>query len=337
MFIALEGIGGSGKGTLKEKITALLDEHQIPNVITREPGGTPIAEQLRTLVREGFNIGGEQLFAQPMATALLFNAARSEHVEMTIKPSLEEGKVVICDRFCDSTFTYQSVFMGIPMEKLAILHKLVIGVYPDMTFLLDCPAYIAVKRVTDWEKSKDQFDRVTLDKQEEMRQRYLDLAKANPDRYTVIDASGDPESVYSQVLPVLTALLCKRNIEMMVGTRSNPYRVSVQELRLKHEIFCSSQGHPAVIQDVDKLHGFINEKIGKEIEDISAKVWNDLIITHENREAAEEAFKTSANDLLPASRKKLINFKIIAERVSPDSVEIGLIDPGISGKDKDDK
>jgi dTMP kinase len=198
MFIALEGIGGSGKGTLKIKMADLMVERNIPFVSTREPGGTSIAEQLRELVRSGFKDAGDVLFANPMATTLLFNAARSEHWVDLIQPSLKEGKVVLCDRFCDSTFTYQSVFMGVDIKKLKQLHDMVIGAKPSMTFLLDCPAEIAMSRVTDFEKSRDQFDRAGLDMQEQMRQLYLKLAAEDPGRYRVIDASGTPESVWEQ-------------------------------------------------------------------------------------------------------------------------------------------
>lgn len=201
MFIALEGIGGSGKGTLKTKLQALMVEKNIPHILTREPGGTSIAEHLRTLVREGFVVDGETQFATPMATALLFNAARSEHWVDLILPALHEGKVVLTDRFCDSTFTYQSVFMGVEIETLKQLHTLVIGVQPAITFLLDCPAEIAMARVTDFEKSRDQFDRAGLDKQERMREVYLELANEAPLRYRIIDASGTPESVWEQVEP----------------------------------------------------------------------------------------------------------------------------------------
>lgn len=202
MFIALEGIGGSGKGTVKTRMADMLVAKNIPHVLTREPGGTPIAERLRTLVREGFAVDGQVQFATPMATALLFNAARSEHVVDLIQPSLNNGKVVICDRFCDSTFTYQSVFMGIEVEKLKQLHDLVIGVRPDVTFLLDCPAEIAMARVTDFEKSRDQFDRAGVDKQERMREVYLELSVTRPGLYHLIDASGTPESVWEQIEPL---------------------------------------------------------------------------------------------------------------------------------------
>lgn len=202
MFIALEGIGGSGKGTVKTKMMNLMVDKNIPHIMTREPGGTPIAEYLRSLVREGFVIDGETQFATAMATALLFNAARSEHLVDLIQPALRIGKVVLTDRFCDSTLTYQSVFMGIEIEKLKQLHDLVIGVRPDVTFLLDCPAEIAMGRVTDHEKSSDQFDRAGLDKQEHMREVYLELAVTRPGLYHLIDASGSPESVWEQVEPL---------------------------------------------------------------------------------------------------------------------------------------
>lgn len=198
MFIALEGIGGSGKGTLKTKMVDLMTERGVDFISTREPGGTPIAEQLRELVRSGFRTDGCVEFASPMATALLFNAARSEHWVDLIQPSLMKGKVVLCDRFCDTTFTYQSVFMGVDIEKLKQLHAMVIGAKPSMTFLLDCPAEIAMARVTDFEKSRDQFDRHGYELQEQVRQLYLKLAAEEPHRYRIIDSSGTPESVWEQ-------------------------------------------------------------------------------------------------------------------------------------------
>jgi dTMP kinase len=202
MFIALEGIGGTGKGTLKTQLFELMEKKGIPHIKTREPGGTPIAEHLRELTRSGFRIDGGVEFATPMATALLFNAARSEHWATLIEPALKDDYLVLTDRFCDSTFTYQSVFMGIDIEKLKQLHDMVIGVYPTMTFLLDCPAEIAMARVTDFEKSRDQFDRIGVEKQERMREVYLELAAAEPHRYYVIDASGTPEHVWAQVEPL---------------------------------------------------------------------------------------------------------------------------------------
>lgn len=207
MFIVLEGIGGSGKGTLMIRLCELMKAQGIAHVRTREPGGTPIAERLRGLVREGFPFDGEQHFANPWATTLLFNAARSQHVEELIIPSIRQDKVVLSDRFCDSTFVYQSVFMGLELDKLKTLHNLAIGIYPDMTFLLDCPAETANNRVTPQEKNDDQFDRASLDKQEGIRQAYLELAKEHPERYCVVDASGTPESVWEQVEPYFTANL----------------------------------------------------------------------------------------------------------------------------------
>ena len=199
MFIALEGIGGSGKGTLMVRLCELMQTRGIAHVRTREPGGTPIAERLRELIRSGVTTDGERHFATPWATALLLNTSRAQHVEELIIPSIRQDKVVLCDRFCDSTFVYQSAFMGLELDKLKTLHDLVIGVYPDMTFLLDCPAEIANNRVTPQEKNDDQFDRASLDKQEGMRQAYLELAKEHPERYCVVDASGTPESVWEQV------------------------------------------------------------------------------------------------------------------------------------------
>lgn len=208
MFIAIEGIGGTGKTTMKAQVGGLFFAlvPEIPLVQTREPGGTGCAEHLRTLLREGFPCGDK---LDPMGVALLFNTARADLMAKVVNPALSEGKLVLTDRFCDTTFAYQSVVDGIPLDKLIALHEAAIGVYPDMTFILDAPAEVANARVSAEEKATDRFDREGLEKQEAMRQVYLKLARDNPKRYVVVDATKDVRGVYAEMYPHLMGLVQK--------------------------------------------------------------------------------------------------------------------------------
>jgi len=207
LFISFEGIGGSGKSSICRRVGALL-ESRLPGefLITREPGGTPHAEYLRDLLRGGFP-GLKDHKLDPMAVALLFNVARQDHVAKLIQPALAEGKIVITDRFCDTTFAYQHVYNELPLEKLRQLHDVAIGTYPEVTFLMDCPAEIAAQRVSADEKTADMFDSATLAMQEQMRRTYLDIARDEPVRYVVVDASRSAEDVLADVFRHMHAII----------------------------------------------------------------------------------------------------------------------------------
>lgn len=269
MFIALDGIGGTGKGTLRNRLVEYMQEEKISYVQTREPGGTPIAERLRTYVREGFNLGGDEMFAQPMATTLLFNAARSEHKDRLIIPYLNKGHVVLTDRFCDSTFVYQSVVSGIDLQVLRAIHDLAIGIYPNYTFILDCPAHIAMSRVTSYERGSDQWDRADELMQEKMRLTYLELANQDPGRYIVIDASGTPESVYEQAIHYYKQLMAFHAkgedrepvisgsdivVSAEKGLVPHPHFKQPTSLGLFEKAFKSSQERPKINPDY-AIHG----------------------------------------------------------------------------------
>ncbi|MNM18515.1 Thymidylate kinase [compost metagenome] len=216
-FFALEGIGGSGKTSVWNKLNSWLEEHgEIPWVAVREPGGTPHAEFIRNLVNTGFPGLEEQPALDPMGVALLFNVCRVDLTNKVIRPALEAGKVVLTDRYCDTTFAYQSVFNGLDMYDLMGLHDDVISMYPNWTYLLDCPGEIATQRVSAEEKARDQFDRAGVEKQEAMRQAYLTLARRNPGRYVIIDATQSPDDVAEQVL--------KHMIDSIVLWKSNSVR-----------------------------------------------------------------------------------------------------------------
>lgn len=203
MFTAVEGIGGAGKSTVLAKVhNWLYDQPGLEWIGVREPGGTPHAEHIRRLVKEGFP--GLDTALDPMGVALLFNAARIDLTNKVIRPETAQGKLVISDRYCDSTFAYQSVYNGLPLDVLTRLHDTVIGLYPQWTYLLDCPGEVANARVSSEERAADQFDRAGIDKQEAMRQTYLQLAERAPGRYVVIDATQSPEIVAEQVISHLS-------------------------------------------------------------------------------------------------------------------------------------
>lgn len=205
LFVVLEGIGGVGKTTVRIGITQLMSFVKVTPVHTREPGGTGCAEHIRTLVKEGFPGTDEKM--SPMGVALLFNAARADHMAKVIQPALDNQQFVLCDRFCDSTFTYQHVVNGLPLQQLYDLHELVIGRFPDMTFILDAPAEVAAARLSDHEKAHDQFDRAAIEQQEAMRQAYLTLARENPHRYCVVDATKSKSEVFDQITPKIDELI----------------------------------------------------------------------------------------------------------------------------------
>lgn len=205
LFVALEGIGGVGKSTVRDGMTQLMSFVGVTPVTTREPGGTDCAEHIRKLVKEGFPGTSEKM--SPMGVTLLFNAARADHMAKVIQPALDDNRFVLCDRFCDSTFTYQHVINGVPLDKLGDLHKLVIGKFPDMTFILDAPAEVAAQRLSAHEKAHDQFDRAGIEKQEAMRQAYLTLARENPHRYFVVDATKSKSEVFDLVCPKIDELI----------------------------------------------------------------------------------------------------------------------------------
>jgi len=204
MLIAVEGIGGAGKSTFTEWAVHLLNEWGVPCLYTREPGGTKGAEVLRQYCRNG--IPGESSPLEPMTVALLFNASRSENIGKVIKPALEEGKVVITDRFADSTFVHQHHVNGCDMASLVGIHQLAIGLYPELTFILDAPAEVADSRLSEQEKATDVFDRAAFTVKERLRKEYLMIAERYPERYVVLDATLPLGKLFDSALPHLEAI-----------------------------------------------------------------------------------------------------------------------------------
>ncbi|WP_149142329.1 dTMP kinase [Gemmobacter caeruleus] len=196
-FLSLEGIDGSGKSTqgrlLAEALRGL--GHEV--VLTREPGGSPGAEEIRRLVLEG---AVDRWSAE--TELLLFTAARRDHLEKTIRPALARGAVVITDRFADSSRMYQGISRGDLAGMVDALHALMIGVEPDLTLLIDIDPEVGLARAVAREGSEQRFEDMGLDLQRRMRAGFLALAAAHPARFRVIDGARAPAEVAAEVLAV---------------------------------------------------------------------------------------------------------------------------------------
>ena len=199
IFITLEGGDGAGKTTQIRLLSEALRAQGRDVVLTREPGGTPEAEKIRDfLVKRD---GGDWT---PMAECLLLYAARQMPVENLIKPALAEGKIVISDRFADSTRAYQSFGHGLPLETVESLNKISLGDFaPDLTFILDLPVEVGVaragKRMADDNSQEDRFERIGGGFHERLRQGFLEIAKRDADRCVVIDATRSVEQIAADI------------------------------------------------------------------------------------------------------------------------------------------
>ncbi len=201
-FITFEGGEGSGKTTQVQLLAQRLRAKGIDPILTREPGGSPFAEQVRNLA-----LDPETAPHSPLSEALLFYAARADHIEKLIRPALVAGRWVISDRFSDSTRVYQVEAGGLPLEVFKALELIVVKLtYPDLTFILDIPAEAGLSRATTRRLARaiagddaDAYERRDVEFHERLRQGFLDIAKGEPRRCKVIDGTGPPEQVAAEV------------------------------------------------------------------------------------------------------------------------------------------
>ncbi|MDR9427012.1 MAG: dTMP kinase [Salibaculum sp.] len=190
MFITFEGIDGSGKSTQARLLAKRLPDA----VLTREPGGSPGAEEIRQLLLTG---DPDRWSAE--TEILLFTAARRDHLEKTILPALEAGRTVICDRFADSTRIYQGATRGDLRASVDRLHSLMIGREPDLTFVIDMDPALALERGLARASGEDRFEDFGLGFQETLRHGFLQLAETHAARCVVIDGNRAPEAVAAEV------------------------------------------------------------------------------------------------------------------------------------------
>lgn len=188
-FITFEGIEGSGKTTLARRIALAFRAVGVEVVETREPGGTPPAEAIRAaLLHPDFQW-------DPWAEVFAMLAARRENVAKVIRPALQRGAVVICDRFMDSTYAYQGYARGLPLRVLARLHRHVIDhIRPNLTFLVDLPVEESMRRLVQ----KDRFEQETIDFHRRVREGYLKLARRARKRFVVLDGTQAPNDLFEK-------------------------------------------------------------------------------------------------------------------------------------------
>jgi dTMP kinase len=194
-FISFEGIDGSGKSTQVRALAATLRARGAVVVETREPGGAPGAELIRRLLVEG-----DTARWSPESEILLFTAARRDHLERTIRPALDEGATVICDRFADSTRVYQGVARADLRAMVDALHALAIGIEPDLTLILDIDPETALGRGLARGGGEDRFERFGSEFQARLRAGFLALAAEFPARCRVIPAAGPADAVAARVV-----------------------------------------------------------------------------------------------------------------------------------------
>lgn len=201
-FITIEGGEGVGKTTNIDFIKAMLNEAGIDFIATREPGGTPLAETIRDLL-----LDAKQQSMSDDTELLLMFAARAQHLNELIKPALESGQWVLCDRFTDATYAYQGGGRGIDNDRIAQLENWVQGeLRPDVTLLLDVPVALGMERAAN-RSEPDRFEQEKLAFFERVRATYLARAEADPDRYRIIDASLALEDVQDQIKDVMQSVL----------------------------------------------------------------------------------------------------------------------------------
>jgi len=215
LFVTFEGGEGAGKSTQIRLLADALRQRGRPVLMTREPGGSPGAEATRHVLLSG----AAQSFGIRME-AILFAAARSDHVEEVIRPALAEGAIVLCDRFMDSSRVYQGITGNLEPPFIEALERVAInGVMPDCTIIFDLPATIGLERVrrraaapngaAGEDVELDRFEKEELDTHEKRREAFLDIAAADPDRCRVIDATQQPETIAAAVLSIVEAALAR--------------------------------------------------------------------------------------------------------------------------------
>ncbi len=209
MFISLEGIEGCGKTTQLDHISVFLENIGRPFVVTREPGGTDIGKKIRSILLDP---ASHDLV--PTAELLLYMADRAQHINSVIKPRLAEGKIVVCDRYYDATVAYQGFARGLGVNYIRDLHRMILEDFkPDLTILLDLSPRTGLSRA--WQEldsgnrsgAESRFEEEAISFHEKVRAGYLEIARLEPKRFKIIDASPEIDTVQTEIQKVLTGYL----------------------------------------------------------------------------------------------------------------------------------
>jgi dTMP kinase len=202
LFVTFEGGEGSGKSTQIPRLAARVRERGLDPLVTREPGGTPVAEGIRTLLLD------PALAPGAIAEALLMEAARAELVATAIRPALEAGRVVLCDRYADSTLAYQGAGRGLDLKMLREWNRIATGgLVPALTLLFDLDPEVGLSRREDAAGVPNRLDRESLAFHARVRAQFLELARAEPRRFMVIDAARTTERIEAEAWAALTSSL----------------------------------------------------------------------------------------------------------------------------------
>ena len=206
LFITFEGGEGSGKSTALRKISELLIEKGYETVLTREPGGTPISEEIREVILDKKNTDMDK-----RTEAHLYAASRRQHLVQKVWPALKEGKIVLCDRYLDSSLAYQGGARGIGLEEVLNINLFATeNTYPDLTLLFDIDPKVGLARIAaNASREVNRLDLEKLSFHEGVRKTFLELAARYPERFVIIDASKSPEEVVADSMKVILARLEK--------------------------------------------------------------------------------------------------------------------------------
>jgi dTMP kinase len=209
MFITLEGIEGSGKTSQISRLVKFLEDREIECVTTRQPGGTLIGENIRSILLDPANSA-----LAPMTELLLYMADRSQHIYELIRPSLQAGKTVICDRYFDATLVYQGFARGLNIELIRQLHQILFDdLKPDLTLLLDLAPQVGLQRA--WQQLNNgqrsglesRFEAETVAFHEKVRAGYLELARLEPGRFRIVDAAQSQDQVFAAMRKIVSSIL----------------------------------------------------------------------------------------------------------------------------------
>lgn len=205
--ISIEGGDGSGKGTLIKNIKKEFEKNEIDTIFTREPGGTNISEQIRNVI-----LSKENTEMSPVTEMILYAAARAQHFEELIVPTLKSGKLLILDRFIDSNYVYQGFVRGLGIDKVMAVNKIAIGNWlPDLTIILDIDPVIGLNRIKNNGRETNRLDLQDLEFHNKVREGYYKIAEMFPQRIKMIDASQTPEKVLDDTIKTIIDFFEKKD------------------------------------------------------------------------------------------------------------------------------